>query len=105
VFDDALAQLPPAQRARDEQGRIEVLVRTDAAGATKDFAAHLHQAGVQFSLGASLGHFDIHTALDRLPKKAWTPAYQARKPRAAETGVQIEARDGAWVTEPPAWST
>ena len=32
-------------------------------------------------------------------RRAWTPAYQARKPRAAEHGVQIEPRDGAWVAE------
>jgi len=63
------------------------------------FAAHLAAAGVEFSLGASLGHFDIHTALAQLPAQAWTPAYQARKPRAAEHGVQIEPRDGAWVAE------
>jgi len=99
VFDAALAQLPAALRARDAQGRVAVLVRTDAAGATKDFAAHLAGAGVEFSVGASLGHFDIHTALAQLPKQAWTPAYQARKPRAAESGVQIEPRDGAWVAE------
>jgi hypothetical protein len=99
VFDAALAQLPVDLRARDETGRVAVLVRTDAAGATKEFATHLHHAGVEFSVGASLGHFDIHTALAALPKTAWTPAYQARKPRAAEHGVQIEPRDGAWVTE------
>ena len=53
-----------------------------------------------FSLGANLGHFDIHTALAVLPTTAWTPAYQARKPRAAETGVgQIQPRDGAGVAE------
>jgi hypothetical protein len=74
-------------------------VRTEAAGATKEFAAHLHQLGVEFSVGASLGHFDIHTAPTQLPTAAWTPAYQARKPRAAEHGVQIDARDGAWVAE------
>jgi hypothetical protein len=76
-----------------------VLVRTDAAGATKEFARHLAATGVEFSLGANLGHFDIHTALAVLPTTAWTPAYQARKPRAAEAGVQIEPRDGAWVAE------
>jgi hypothetical protein len=99
VFDTALAQLPAPLRARDQQGRVAVLVRTDAAGATKDFAAHLAEAGVQFSVGASLGHFDIHTALTQLPTQAWTPAYQARKPRAAEHGVQIEPRGGAWVAD------
>ena len=99
VFDAALTQLPAPRRAPDAAGRVAVLVRTDAAGATKEFAAHLHRAGVEFSVGASLGHFDIHTALATLPQKAWTPAYQARKPRAAEHGVQNEPRDGAWVVE------
>jgi hypothetical protein len=99
VLDAALAQLPAPLRARDPNGRIPVLVRTDAAGATQQFAAHLHQQGVEFSVGASFAHLDIHSALALLPATAWTPAYQARKPRAAETGTQIEPRDGAWVAE------
>ena len=99
VLDAALAQIPEPLRRRDDSGRVAVLVRTDAAGATKEFAAHLARTGVNFSLGANLGHFDTHTALAALPAAAWTPAYQARKPRAAETGVQIEPRDGAWVAE------
>jgi hypothetical protein len=99
VVDAALSQVPEPLRTPDPAGRVAVLVRTDAAGATKEFAAHLATVGVQFSVGASLGHFDIHTALQRLPATAWTPAYQARKPRAAEHGVQIEPRDGAWVAE------
>lgn len=99
VLNAALAQLPARLRARDETGRVAVLVRTDAAGATKDFAAHLQAQGVEFSIGASFAHLDVATALAALPKRAWTPAYQARRPRAAETGVQIEPRDGAWVAE------
>jgi hypothetical protein len=99
VLDVALAQLPAALRARDRDGRVPVLVRTDAAGATKEFAAHLHQQGVQFSVGASFAHLDVHAALAQLPPAAWTPAYQARKPRATEHGPQIEPRDGAWVAE------
>jgi hypothetical protein len=99
VLDAALAQLPAALRTRDAAGRVPVLVRTDAAGATKEFATHLHERGVEFSIGASFAHLDVHTALAQLPKQAWNPAYQARKPRAAETGVQIEPRDGAWVAE------
>lgn len=99
VLDAALAQLPAALRTRDDNGRIPVLVRTDAAGATQEFATHLTGCGVEFSIGASFAHLDVHTALAALPKAAWTPAYQARKPRAAETGVQIEPRDGAWVAE------
>jgi hypothetical protein len=99
VFDAALAQLPAALRAGDADGRVAVLVRCDAAGATKEFAAHLHRTSVEFSVGASFAHLDIHPALALLPRTAWTPAYQARKPRAAEDGVQIEPRDGAWVAE------
>ncbi len=99
VLDAALAQLPAHLRARDEAGRIPVLVRTDAASATREFAAHLQQQGVEFSVGASFAHLDIATALAAIPNRAWTPAYQARKPRAAEIGVQIEPRDGAWVAE------
>jgi len=99
VLDAALAQLPAALRTRDEAGRVAVLVRTDAAGATKEFAAHLQAQGVEFSIGASFAHLDVRTALAAIPKRAWTPAYQARRPRAAETGVQIEPRDGAWVAE------
>jgi hypothetical protein len=99
VLDAALAQLPAPLRVRDAQGRVAVLVRTDAAGATKEFARHLAATAVEFSLGANLGHFDIQAALAALPAPAWTPAYQARQPRAAETGVQIDPHDGAWVAE------
>src|SRR4051812_43244947 len=53
VLDTALAQIPAALRTPDEHGRVAVLVRTDAAGASKEFAAHLHHTGVEFSVGAS----------------------------------------------------
>ena len=99
VFDQALAQLPAPLRRLDEAGRMAVLVRTDAAGATHQFAAHVASLGVEFSLGANLGHVDIHTALAQLPAAAWTPAYQATKPRAGQSGPQIGLRDGAWVAE------
>ena len=59
----------------------------------------LDQRAVEFSVGASLGHFDIHAAVALLPGSAWTPAYQARKPRAEQHGVHIEPHDGAWVAE------
>lgn len=99
MLNAALAQPPPELRVRDADGRVAVLVRTDAAGATREFAAHLARQGVEFSVGASFAHLDVHTALAALPTHAWTPAYQARKPRAAETRIQIEPRDGAWIAE------
>lgn len=101
VLDAALAQLPQRWRRPDEHGQIQVLVRCDAAGATKKFAAHLQAQGVEFSVGASFAHLDVTTALAALPAAAWTPAYRARKPRAAEHGVQIEPRDGRGSPRPP----
>ncbi|MQA27687.1 MAG: IS1380 family transposase [Micromonosporaceae bacterium] len=89
VLDDALAQLPDEVTAADERGRRAILVRTDAAGATQGFTAHVAGLGMQFSVGAYLHHFDIPTVLGLIPKQAWTPAYDAE-------GRQ---RDGAWVAE------
>jgi len=66
-----------------------VLVRTDAAGATHTFTEHIDSVGMAFSVGASLGHFDIHTILAQIPNHAWTPAYNA----------DAQPRDGAWVVE------
>ena len=73
-LDAALAQIPEPLRRPDEQGRVAVLVRTDAAGATKDFVARLHQLVVEFPVGASFAHLDIAPALALLPAAAWTPA-------------------------------
>ncbi len=98
VFDAALAQLPEELTEPDGQGRRGLLVRTDAAGATHEFTAHLAAAGVEFSVGA-LHHFDIHRVLAQIPTTAWTEAYQVGKPRAGQPGPLIEPRYGAWVAE------
>jgi len=99
VFDAALAQLPAHLREPDQRGERAVLVRTDAAGATHTFTHHLAAAGVEFSVGAYLHHFDIHHVLTQLPEQAWTPAYQVHKPRAGQQGPVIEPREGTWVAE------
>ena len=89
VLEQALAQIPQDLRRPDEDGKVRVLVRTDAAGATQEFTRHVADAGMQFSVGAYLHHFDIETVLRRIPKGAWTPAYDA----------DSRPRDGAWVAE------
>jgi hypothetical protein len=89
VLDDALDQLPEQVKAADEKGRRAVLVRTDAAGATHGFTQRIVELGMQFSVGAYLHHFDISTVLTLIPKKAWTPAYNA----------DSTERYGAWVAE------
>jgi hypothetical protein len=89
VLDDALTQLPTHLREPDEQGHVAVLVRTDAAGATHAFTDRIVELGMEFSIGASLGHVDIHTILAQTPPEAWTPAYNADR----------TPRDGAWIAE------
>jgi hypothetical protein len=89
VLDDALAQLPAPLREPDSDGKVAVLMRTDAAGATHTLTRHIHTLGMEFSVGAYLHHFDIHTALRTIPKKVWTPAYNA----------DGKPRDGAWLAE------
>jgi hypothetical protein len=88
VFEQALGQLPAEWRQPDEHGRRPILVRTDGAGATHRFAQHLHQAGVEYSLGFTLG-VEYHQVLLAVPAAAWSPAYNA----------DGEERDGAWVAE------
>jgi hypothetical protein len=89
VLDEALAQLPEHLREPDPAGTVPVLVRTDAAGATHAFTARIDQLGMEFSVGASLNHVDIHTILRMIPARAWTPAYNA----------DGKPREGAWIVE------
>jgi Transposase DDE domain group 1 len=89
VLTQALAQLPEPLRRADAKGRVAVLVRTDAAGATQEFTRHVADLGMQFSVGAYLHYFDIEQVLRRTPKRAWTPTYNA----------DGKPRDGAWVAE------
>jgi hypothetical protein len=79
----ALAQLPAAARRR-------VLIRADSGGGTREFLAWLARPGrrLAYSVGFTITD-DIADAILAIPKKAWTPAYDA-------AGL---VRDGAWVAE------
>ena len=77
---------------------MPVLVRTDAAGATRSSPPTCTSAEWSSPSGPA-SPTSTWRPRSRPPAQAWTPAYQARKPRAAEHGVQIEPRDGAWVAE------
>jgi hypothetical protein len=86
VARDALRQLPFTAKG----GRVgrKVLIRTDSAGGTHEFLDWLHARKLGYSVGFTLPE-DAVDRLARIPKKAWTPAYDTnRKPR-----------DGAWVAE------
>jgi hypothetical protein len=81
----ALAQLPKQLR----RGR-QTLIRTDSAGGTHAFLDWLSRRGrwLSYSVGMTITAA-IHQAVLKIPKKAWTPAYDAG-------GTE---RSGAWVTE------
>ncbi|MFF3336902.1 IS1380 family transposase [Streptomyces sp. NPDC002888] len=81
----ALAQLPRHLR----RGR-QTLIRTDSAGGTHAFLDWLTRRGrwLSYSVGMTITD-TIHQAVLKIPKKAWTPAYDAG-------GTE---RPGAWVAE------
>jgi len=81
----ALAQLPRHLR----RGR-QTLIRTDSAGGTHAFLDWLSRPGrwLSYSVGMTITDA-LHQAVLKIPKKAWTPAYDAG-------GTE---RPGAWVAE------
>lgn len=81
VLDEALAQLPEAERAG-------VLVRTDTGGGVKAFLHHITNLGLEYSVGF-YGVAPIAEAIAKLPRQAW---------RAALDG-DGEPREGAQVAE------
>lgn len=81
----ALAQLPGHLR----RGR-QTLIRTDSAGGTHAFLDWLSRPGrwLSYSVGTTIAD-TIHQAVLKIPKKAWTPAYDAdgtERPELALTG-------------------
>ena len=82
TLDRALAQLPVSP---DE---VEMLVRTDSAGATHDFVDGCRQRQVRFSVGLPIDE-RARNALLVAQEEDWVPA--------VDTDGAV--RDGAWVTE------
>ena len=79
VLDAALAQLPEPVRSR-------VLVRGDTGSGVKEFVWHIHDLGLQYSVGV-YGRQPILDALGALPKQSWRRALDADgHPRA---GAQV----------------
>ena len=65
-----LDQVP---NAGSRPGR-SILIRTDSAGGTHNFGDFLARRCLSYSVGFPLNEAMGHL-IDRLPKKAWTPAY------------------------------
>jgi len=85
VLDAALAQLP-------DQVRSRVLVRGDTGAGVHEFLWHVHNLGLQYSVGL-YGRQPIRDALEALPKQAWKKALDA----------DGEPREGAQVAELTRW--
>jgi hypothetical protein len=85
VLDAALAQLP-------ERFRSRVLVRGDAGAGVKEFLWHVHDGGLQYSVGMS-GRQPVLDALAVLPEQAWRRALDA----------DGRPREGAHVAELTRW--
>ena len=86
VVRDALKQLP-SYRPGTRPGR-KVLIRADSAGCTHDFLDWVVSQRMSYSVGFTLPD-DFERVLPRIPKQAWTPAYDA----------DGKVRDGAWVAD------
>ncbi|WP_066913280.1 IS1380 family transposase [Millisia brevis] len=85
VLRQALVQLPSVTGYRVGK---KVLIRADSAGGTHDFLDHLHKRRLTYSVGFGLSETSA-VAVDRLPARAWTEAYDP----------DGHVRDGAWVAE------
>ena len=92
VLEMALAALPEAARPRPgdrpHEGSPRLLIRSDSAGASREFAATCRDHGVGFSLGFRVDE-RIQAVVDLIPEHCWAPALDA----------DGQLRDGAWVAE------
>lgn len=89
ILTMALSALPAHARPDpDNPAAPQVMVRTDAAGATHAFAAAIRGAGCGFSLGFSIAA-EVQAAVLAIPEDAWVPAYD----------LDGQPRKGAWVAE------
>ena len=90
VLTQALAQLP--DDFYDGQGNIigeKILIRTDSAGASREFLKHVDSLGLQFSTSYSLPVVKERFVRRIDEKKYWEPA----------TTAQGEPRSDAWVID------
>lgn len=85
VLDAALAQLPEHLRSR-------VLVRGDTGSGVQAFVWHVHDLGLEYSVGV-YGRQPVLDALEALPKQAWRRALDA----------DGRPREGAQVAELTGW--
>lgn len=86
----AVAQLALAQLPKQHRRGRRTLIRTDSAGGTHAFPDWLTRRGrwLSYSVGMTITE-QIHAAVTRIPKRAWTPACNA----------DGQVREGAWLAD------
>jgi hypothetical protein len=88
LLDAALAQLPLPTRAEDPELGLEVLVRSDPAGAGHGFVGAIAERGLEFSVGFDVTE-PVREAILQLPESTWVEAITK----------ELEEREGAEVAE------
>jgi hypothetical protein len=88
VLDLALDQLPVAPKGVDPVGGVAMLVRTDAAGASRAFVDALIERGIEFSVGTEM-RMPVRLAILALGERDWTEAITSG----------CEVREGAEIAE------
>ena len=73
LLDEALAQLPVPTRQEDQERRLEVLVRSDSAGASHGFVNAIVSRGLEFSVGFDITE-PVREAILKLPEGSWVAA-------------------------------
>jgi hypothetical protein len=84
----ALQQLPWPTRTEDPKQGLEVLVRSDSAGASHGFVGAIGERGLEFSVGFDVTE-PVREAIMQLPESSWGEAITK----------EMEEREGAQVAE------
>ena len=107
VLDAALAQLPAALRGpRRATAGCRCWCAPTPPAPPRSSPATSPRPGCEFSVGANLGHFDIHTALAHLPAAGVDPGLSGpQAPRRRDTGCRSNPATAPGSPRPPGWST
>ena len=92
LLDAALAQLPWPTRKEDPEQGLEVLVRSDSAGASHGFVGAIAERGLEYSVGFDVTE-SVREAIRQLSETSWEVAITK----------EMEEREGAEVAEITSW--
>ncbi len=73
LLDEALAQLPLPTQQEDKERGLQLLVRSDSAGASHGFVNAIVSRGLEFSVGFDITE-PVREAILKLPEGSWVAA-------------------------------